>query len=530
MDAHVASTSGRIAATLRDAAPRLLARRAPRRAPAAAVFSAAAAAGGGQSAAAAAAAGGEPVAAPRAPAPAPPPPAETAPWSLRPGSARDVGRASKKNYAEVAYLSGRTRVVARHFPGALGVDDFLHRLEIALYAYGFHGDNAIAMVNLCRDEITAPLKSKIDAVFGSSFNTNGLGGVLTCGVTGVSAGLSHAPVSQGSGRERYVFFSFPHISIDARGEVGTISRPGRQKVSCACGALHAALGDIRAEGVAANCRMPGVHDPLDPEYTILKQRIARRLRYEGAGDEDVNAMSLVDITKVAERTCTDDLEFLIARTVDTSRAYYAVVTGVQVHNWATHYDDESPNLEFVWPTSVYVVINGARTHIDLAAMPSLTPRQTRALAADGRGGGGGAAGRAAADEPVCNSTGASTVREVESPVMHTSREGREAARRRAQLYAELTVAEGLEPERACAWPSWQSGLASRHAAAPHRRDGGDNSAEYDHATSSDDESEDQAALRELLRRMHDEHSRRPRAPRAGGGAGSSFNQPAGGAE
>ena len=31
-------------------------------------------------------------------------------------------------------------------------------------------------------------------VFGSSFNTNGLGGVLTCGVTGLKAGLSHAPV------------------------------------------------------------------------------------------------------------------------------------------------------------------------------------------------------------------------------------------------------------------------------------------------------------------------------------------------
>lgn len=106
-----------------------------------------------------------------------------------------------------------------------------------------------AMVNLCRDEVTATLKHKIDQVhaepssalpgmpvvataeqalsqraeshaghqhtyqvllskglgfcwlqvFGSSFNTNGLGGVLTCGVTGVSAGLSHAPVSATSG-------------------------------------------------------------------------------------------------------------------------------------------------------------------------------------------------------------------------------------------------------------------------------------------------------------------------------------------
>lgn len=54
---------------------------------------------------------------------------------------------------------------------------------------------ASAMTNLCRDEVTAVLKEKIESVFGSSFNTNGLGGVLTCGVTGMSAGLSHSPVS-----------------------------------------------------------------------------------------------------------------------------------------------------------------------------------------------------------------------------------------------------------------------------------------------------------------------------------------------
>lgn len=51
------------------------------------------------------------------------------------------------------------------------------------------------MSNMCRDEITGILKTKLDIVFGSSFNTNGLGGVLTCGVTGVKAGLSHSPVS-----------------------------------------------------------------------------------------------------------------------------------------------------------------------------------------------------------------------------------------------------------------------------------------------------------------------------------------------
>lgn len=48
-----------------------------------------------------------------------------------------------RDYTEVAYLTGRTRVVSRHFPAAMGIDDFLHRLEIALYAYGFTGDNSI---------------------------------------------------------------------------------------------------------------------------------------------------------------------------------------------------------------------------------------------------------------------------------------------------------------------------------------------------------------------------------------------------
>lgn len=45
-----------------------------------------------------------------------------------------------------------------------------------------------------------------------------------------------------------------------------------------------------------------MHDPLDPEYTILKQRLARRIRYEQL---DVSKLNLVDLTNVAERTITD---------------------------------------------------------------------------------------------------------------------------------------------------------------------------------------------------------------------------------
>ncbi len=74
-------------------------------------------------------------------------------------------------------------------------------------------------------------------------------------------------------------------------------------------------------------QVPGVHDPLDPEYSILKQRLARRARYEKV---DVSKLDLVAITKLAERTISNDLEFLAEKAVNIDKANYAIVTGVQV--------------------------------------------------------------------------------------------------------------------------------------------------------------------------------------------------------
>jgi len=70
----------------------------------------------------------------------------------------------------------------------------------------------------------------------------------------------------------------------------------------------------------------GSHDEEDPEYSILKQRVVAKMREEFM--EPSERMNLVDMTKVAERAITSDLEKLIAKTVDTSKADYAVVTGV----------------------------------------------------------------------------------------------------------------------------------------------------------------------------------------------------------
>ncbi|PSC73738.1 low-CO2 inducible isoform B [Micractinium conductrix] len=361
---------------------------------------------------------------------------------------------------EMEYLTARTASVQQHFETALGADDFIQRVEMALHGFGFNGGNSIAMVNLCRDEVTATLKQKVDAVFGASFSTNGLGGVLTCGAVGMGAGFSHSPVCSTTGKERYVFFSFPHISINSKGEVGPMSRPGRPGQSCACGALIKAHSEIREEGLVCNCKIPGVHDAVNPEYSILKQRIARRLRHEGETDESVKKLSLTDITKVAERTISDDLEFLISKSVDTSKADYAVITGVQIHNWAHSFEDDSPNMEYVAPTSTYVVVNGVKTHLDLLQVPPLTPRQIRLL----HGGD---------HSVVCNTGGATVLHEEDAPYTYDNKDTRRDQRRRLERYVGLLREEGLEGLAAVPPPAtWQQRIVTE---TPQRCARADNS-------------------------------------------------------
>ncbi len=48
-------------------------------------------------------------------------------------------------------------------------------------------------------------------------------------------------------------------------QVGAISRPNRAGASSACGALIACTSHLKSEGLDANLKTPGVHDPLEPE-------------------------------------------------------------------------------------------------------------------------------------------------------------------------------------------------------------------------------------------------------------------------
>ena len=257
------------------------------------------------------------------------------------------------------------------FPKSIKIDDYMARTEQVLGAHGFTGENSIAMINVCRDEVTNGLKKMVENIFGNSFTTVGLGGVLTCGVTGMGAGLSHSPVCKQTGKERYVFFSYPHIGIHPTKEdpIGFVARKGREDYGTACGALIKCMHELNKEGVESNKKQPGVHTPEDIEYSILKQRLARSI--------PGNQIDLANLTTITEQRITADLEELIKKTVNTKKADYAVMTGIQIHYWTD--PDKYYRNEYISPGKAYAVVDEKRKELDIQNVLPLSKRQLDGL-------------------------------------------------------------------------------------------------------------------------------------------------------
>jgi Limiting CO2-inducible proteins B/C beta carbonyic anhydrases len=128
-------------------------------------------------------------------------------------------------------------------------------------------------------------------------------------------------------RERYAFFSYPHIALGIDGTPRVLPRLDRESASTACDALVAVLDNIQSNAADVQAYPRGSHDVDDPDFSILQQRLAARIALKGI---DANALSHVGLTNLAEHAVTADLEALIASSAD-----YAVMTGVlQVHNRA----------------------------------------------------------------------------------------------------------------------------------------------------------------------------------------------------
>ena len=195
-------------------------------------------------------------------------------------------------------------------------------------------------------------------------------------------------------------------SIVIAGEVGVICRANRSGDSHACGALQASLGQMKRDGISSILLAP--YNRTDPEYSIMCKRLAMKTKERGESKQFLDNLDLVEFTAMAEQAYTEDLEELIKMTVDTSTSDYAVVTGVQIHkyvdldnsmsrnlrcsvsvaenasyllvcSWTQDYHGDEPQLEFVWPRSIYTVVDGERHDVDLSVVDPPTPRQCNVL-------------------------------------------------------------------------------------------------------------------------------------------------------
>ncbi len=233
--------------------------------------------------------------------------------------------------------------LAATYPGAIEESAFVQRSSDTLARHGFTGDNSIASVCCCRDEISQTLHSSVTESWGLVFNKSSLAGMVLSGRTGFGAAQAHSP-QEADGRERYVFFAMPHVAIGPEGEAGIVDRPGRAAPSSACGALLAVKAELEQGG------LDDTFDPDDVEQSLLKGKIRARM-----SDED--STDIYNITHKAYEAILDDLARTLDATFDPEKADLAVVTGIQIHG--------PGGVNYVQPKDCYAVVNGERTQIAL---------------------------------------------------------------------------------------------------------------------------------------------------------------------
>mmetsp|Transcript_5948 Transcript_5948/g.11369 ORF Transcript_5948/g.11369 Transcript_5948/m.11369 type:complete len:559 (+) Transcript_5948:814-2490(+) len=225
------------------------------------------------------------------------------------------------------------------FPGSLQYEEALVASYSILEKRGFKRSNSLALVSMCRDELTRPFVEATDTLWGMSFSIASLAGMVFCGQTGFMAGLSHAPTLDlgEDGLEKYVFIVGPHIAISSEGEVGAVERPGRPGLSGACGAIIAFNNELAGGSLA----METINTDL--EMTLMKQRILSELNFGS------KAPTLAELTVAAHDRILKDTKATAAVTVDSQKASSAFMSGVLIHGpegshffWPGGFELQSP--------------------------------------------------------------------------------------------------------------------------------------------------------------------------------------------
>jgi hypothetical protein len=208
------------------------------------------------------------------------------------------------------------------FPGAVPAADFVASWAERCVGAGFDADTALLAVGTCRDEVCFPFITQLEAVWGPAFQMGSLGGLLTIGRTGIAAVAGHAPKAEPGEPVRYVVVAATHIGVDDTGTFGYLRREHQTASSRACGALMA----FRDELLTNRLRLG--YDPVDPEMSLLRQRILTALVYGDIPDP-------VELTQVVARVIDEDLRDLLALIQDSAapdrEVQVAVVTGVLIH-------------------------------------------------------------------------------------------------------------------------------------------------------------------------------------------------------
>ena len=230
------------------------------------------------------------------------------------------------------------------FPGVVLEEKFVAETRRVLGERGFSAENTIACVGGCRDEITHSLNQRLESAWGDAFSFASLAGMLTLGVTGMGAAHAHAPIDE-DGRERYLYVVMPHIAVGANGEIGQCTRPGRDGISSACGALVAFQKELASGTVQLE------FDSADPEQSLLKQRLHPLVANRPVPD-------LIELTKITHDAIVNDLKTLIEQTVDPQKACYAVLSGIHIHG--------GDGQQYVQPIEAYAVEEGRK--VELSAL------------------------------------------------------------------------------------------------------------------------------------------------------------------
>lgn len=128
-------------------------------------------------------------------------------------------------------------------------------------------------------------------------------------------------------------------------------------------------------------RAQGTCDHMNPEFSLLESRLLRQVTPDQV---PAGGFDLVQITKLCDAVIQQDFTELIRAAVDPNKADFAIITGVQIHNYGHTLDEWHPNMEYICPTSMKVVVNGRGVDINLleeTAAP--TPRQLFAMRGSG---------------------------------------------------------------------------------------------------------------------------------------------------